>query len=133
MEKCAGLGCSTYDYLKMLVETDTLDTKQTKETEEKSKLLDRNETQEQTKQQTRTIGISKQLLDEINRTIEETNRGLEESGAANEQDADEQSRGIRVTKSEAEEINRIIQEATKFICLKQRSSMTKSSLHFKLL
>ncbi len=35
MEKCVSLGCSLYDYLKMLVETDIADTKQTKETDEK--------------------------------------------------------------------------------------------------
>jgi negative regulator of replication initiation len=64
MEKCAGLGCSTYDYLKMLVETDT---QAAKETEEKNKPSDENVTQEQkSKQQTRRIGISKQRLDEIN-------------------------------------------------------------------
>jgi hypothetical protein len=36
MGKCSGLGCSVYDYLKMLVESDMTDT-------EKPKTVDRNE------------------------------------------------------------------------------------------
>ncbi len=35
MGKCVSLSCSVYDYLKMLVETDIADTKQTKEMDEK--------------------------------------------------------------------------------------------------
>ena len=46
MGKCAGLGCSVYDYLKMLVETDTLENEQTEGPEEKIKQLDRTASQE---------------------------------------------------------------------------------------
>ncbi len=48
MAKCVSLGCSVYDYLKMVVETDIADTKQTKEMEEKKTQPEnhRNATQE---------------------------------------------------------------------------------------
>jgi len=35
MGKCAGLGCSVYDYLKMLVETDITETKETTRADQK--------------------------------------------------------------------------------------------------
>ena len=35
MGKCSGLGCSVYDYLKMLVETDITETKETTRAEQK--------------------------------------------------------------------------------------------------
>lgn len=40
MGKCSGLGCSVYDYLKMLVESDMVDS-------EKSEKIDRNKKQGQ--------------------------------------------------------------------------------------
>jgi len=35
MGKCSGLGCSVYDYLKMLVETDIADAEKARQAEEK--------------------------------------------------------------------------------------------------
>jgi len=41
MGKCAGLGCSVYDYLKMLVETDIKEVvKEVKQTDEKGRHID---------------------------------------------------------------------------------------------
>jgi Fe-S cluster biogenesis protein NfuA len=41
MGKCSGLGCSVYDYLKMLVETDIKEvTKEAKQTDEKNRQID---------------------------------------------------------------------------------------------
>jgi len=37
MGKCSGLGCSVYDYLGMLVETDIADAEKARETQEKRK------------------------------------------------------------------------------------------------
>ena len=41
MGKCSGLGCSVYDYLKMLVETDIKEvTKETKQADERRRQID---------------------------------------------------------------------------------------------
>ncbi len=41
MGKCSGLGCSVYDYLKMLVETDISDAEKARHVDEKKKQADR--------------------------------------------------------------------------------------------
>jgi negative regulator of replication initiation len=53
MGKCAGLGCSVYDYLKMLVETDISDAEKAKHVDEKKKQAERkfDETLERIRQQ----------------------------------------------------------------------------------
>ncbi len=79
--KCAGLGCSVYDYLKMLVETDTADAQQTKEMDEKNRQAERY--RDRIKEPTSTpsteylwleriLGrrVTQADIDDINRTLE---------------------------------------------------------------